>query len=124
MNATSSSFQEMFQLVKHETQWDDDKCREFVENYIKNELTIALDKINQIHSHESFFQSLTGPQRQYYSEIRKEFDESELRIGKIKQMFGEKEREYKIQIQNLLSNLGDIKEQISEVIRNKGEITK
>lgn len=123
MSANSSDYQEMFNLVKHETQWEDDKCREFVDNYTKNQLTVDLDKINQIDSHESFVQSLTGPQKKYYSKIRKEFDESELKIDKIKQKFRENEHEYKFQIENLLSDLGDIKEQISEIIRNKGRNT-
>ena len=124
MNANSSDWQEMFNLVKRETQWDDDRCREFVDNYTRNQLIIDLDKINEINSHESFVQSLTGPQKQYYNKIRKEIDESELKIDKIKQTFREKEREYKVKIESLLSDLGDIKEQISEVIRNKGQNTK
>lgn len=119
MNATER--QEIFDLVKETTQWSDAECNVFIENYIKEELTRTLNNSMKIVSEVEFVASLTGPQKQYYASIAKTYDKSETELDKAKKKFRDKERSYVEQINNLLAELGEIKETISEVIRNKGK---
>ena len=111
---------EMFDLVKTQTPWSDVECNTFIDKYIKEQLTIELNNLNKIKSDVEFIASLNGPQKAYYLSIENEFNIREIKLREKDQKIRDKEQVYKSRIDNLLTDLEEIKLKIVDVIRNKG----
>lgn len=116
--------QDIFKLLKLETNWDDERCNQFIDEQEKEYAAKLVQPMlyTEIKNEHEFVESLNFSQKKFFATLQTEMTNLELKLQKKYKKALEKDSQYKLQLDNVIDDLNEIKDKIKEIVNNKGKI--